>query len=526
MRMACEAWALDGYGAPLSIYLLYAAKVGLYIGAWVLFCQFNAGVDANAGGFDWLMSPVAFQKAVLWSLTFEVLGLGCGSGPLTGRYWPPLAAPLHFLRPGTIKLPLWSSLPLLGRTRRGWLDVALYIALICSAARGLVAPSLSVDLVWPCVVLVAVLGLSDKTLFLAARAEHYWAMLVCFLFVDDWIAGAMVIQVAIWMWAAISKLTAHFPSVVCVMTSNSPVLRAGWMRRAMYRRFPDDLRPSRLARVAAHFGTVLEFGFPILLLLGDGGVLTIVGLGMMLLFHTFITSNVPMGVPIEWNVMVVYGGLFLFGAQTTASPMDIASPWLIAFLAVSAGLVPLIGNLWPERVSFLMAMRYYAGNWGHSIWLFRGDAADKLDSHIKKAAAHPTAQLARFYDEDTVVCLMSKVPAFRAMHLHGRAMQVLIPEAVDDIENYEHADGEIIAGMVLGYNFGEGHLHDHRLLAEVQRACGFASGQLRHIFIESQPLFRPRLRWEIRDARDGVMATGFIEVSELMGRQPWPSAPD
>ena len=31
----------------------------------------------------------------------------------------------------------------------------------------------------------------------------------------------------------------------------------------------------------------------------------IVGLALMITLHMFITSNVPMGVPIEWNVMVI-----------------------------------------------------------------------------------------------------------------------------------------------------------------------------------------------------------------------------
>ena len=58
--------------------------------------------------------PIAFQKAILWSLLFEGLGLGCGSGPLTGRYFPPVGGFLYFLRPGTTKLPLFEAIPILG----------------------------------------------------------------------------------------------------------------------------------------------------------------------------------------------------------------------------------------------------------------------------------------------------------------------------------------------------------------------------------------------------------------------------
>jgi len=521
IRMACLAWALDGYGSPLAIYALYGVKVLFYVAAWVGFCSLN-----GSGGDGWsvLLEGDAFKKAILWSMVFEVLGLGCGSGPLTGRYMPPVAAPLHFLRPGTIKLPLIQRLPLLGGHRRTWLDAGLYLALLLAALRALMAPAVTPELVGPCVVLLVVLGLSDKTIFLAARAEHYGALLVCFLFADDWIAGAMVVQIAIWMWAAVSKLNRHFPSVVCVMTSNSPVLRWAGIRKAMYRDFPNDLRPSRLALWMAHGGTAVEFTFPLLLVMGDGGMLTVVGLVTMVVFHTYITSNFPMAVPIEWNVMVVFGGLFLFGLHPEVGPLSVGSPVLAVFLIVSAVIVPLVGNLRPSAVSFLMAMRYYAGNWAWSVWLFRGDAADKLDQHIPKAGAHPEKQLARFYGPDTIVGLMSKVAAFRAMHLHGRALSLLLPKAVDDIDAYAYAEGEIIAGMVLGYNFGEGHLHDHRLLAAVQDACGFESGELRHICVEGQPLFKPRLHWQIRDAKDGLLREGDIEVDDLIDRQPWPEA--
>src|SRR5690606_8274660 len=106
---------------------------------------------------------------------------------------------------------------------------------------------------------------------------------------------------ALWLWAGISKLNHHFPSVVGVMTSNSPFLRLSFIRRSMYRNHPHDLAPSRLAIVMGHAGTALELVVPVVLLAGDGGTLTLIGLGMMLALHVFITSNVPMGVPLEWN---------------------------------------------------------------------------------------------------------------------------------------------------------------------------------------------------------------------------------
>ena len=518
LRLACQAWAADGYGAPLAIYGLYLIKVGLYVAAWTGWCSINAEPGLWTGD--------AFCKAIVWSLLFESLGLGCASGPLTGRYLPPVAAPWHFLRPGTIRMPLLPGVPGLGGDRRRWLEVLLYAAHVASALRILAAPVVTPELVLPTVVVVAVLGVLDKTFFLACRAEHYWAMCVCFSLAPPgrWVAGCMAIQLAIWLWAAVSKLTHHFPSVICVMTSNSPVLRWRRLREAMYRSFPDDLRPSRLAVWAAHAGTAVELAVPLLLVAGEGGPLTVAGLGLMVVFHAYITSNFPMAVPIEWNVAVVYGGLYLFTAHPGVSPLQAPAgpPLLTAFLAVSLIGVPLLGNLRPAWVSFLMAMRYYAGNWAYSIWLFRGASADRIDRGVIKLSDRPEAQLARLYEEREIVGMMGKVPAFRAMHLHGRALQELLPRAVDDVEAYSWVDGEFVAGMVLGYNFGDGHLHDHRLLASIQARCGFEPGELRHVYVESQPLHDPRLRWRIHDAATGLIDEGHIAVRALLPLQPWP----
>lgn len=521
-RQVCRAWALQGYGAPLAIYFAYLAKVGLYVGGWMLLCSLSPALGSPAEVASWWLHPIAFHKAIVWSMLFEVLGLGCGSGPLTGRYVPPVGGPLYFLRPGTTKAPLRPGLPVLGGVTRTWLDAALYLGLLVSLVLALLAPAPGARELWPIAVLVPLLGITDRTVFLAARAEHYWVTVLCFLLVAEWIPAAKAVQAALWLWAGVSKLNHHFPYVVCVMTSNSPVTRMAWLRRRMYRAYPDDLRPSRLAVAMSHFGTALELAVPIVLLAGAGGPVTVVGLVLMLALHGFITSNVPMGVPIEWNVMVVYGGFFLFGAHADASVLDVGSVPLAGLLLVTLVAVPLLGNFVPRAVSFLPAMRYYAGNWAYSVWLFRGSSYRKLDTGLRKSTPWVHDQLERFYDRRTAVGMVGKVIAFRLMHLHGRALPQLLPRAVDRLEDYEWVDGEIMAGAALGWNFGDGHLHDERLLAAVQEQCGFEEGELRCIFVESQPLFGRALRWRIHDARTGLRAEGEVSVGELRAAAPWP----
>jgi hypothetical protein len=522
-RMVCEAWALQGYGTPLAIYLVHVLKIGLYIGAWIVFCGFTPGLGSLATIGDWWLSPIAFQKAILWSMVFEGLGLGCGFGPLTGHYFPPMGGVLHFLRPGTTKLAAFPRLPLLGGTRRSWLDVGLYLALLVLVFRALLAPSLDAGLIVPIVVIVPVIGLGDRTIFLALRAEHYWTTLVCFAIAGNWIAGAKAVQLALWFWAGFSKLNHHFPTVVCVMISNSPVARFAWLRRRMYRSYPDDLRPSRLAVAMGHAGTALELAVPIILLVSPGGASLVLGIVLMLILHTFITSNVPLGVPIEWNVMVVYGAFALFWAHPEVSVLDLGSPVLAVFLAIMLAGVPLLGNLVPSALSFLLAMRFYAGNWAYGVWLFRGDSYRKLD-RLTKAAPWVYDQLDRFYDRATSVGLVGKVMGFRLMHLQGRALSILLPKAVDRLEEYEYVDGEIVAGIVLGWNFGDGHLHRESLLGAVQDQCGFLPGELRCIFVEGQPFGRATMAYCIHDAATGLIEDGTLDVHAMRQRQPWMAA--
>jgi hypothetical protein len=270
----------------------------------------------------------------------------------------------------------------------------------------------------------------------------------------------------------------------------------------------------------AHAGTALEVGVPLAFLLTPLGQQPVVAAVLMLMLHGYITSNVPMGVPIEWNVMVTYGGFALFWAHPGVSLASAGPPWLVAFLLVALVAMPTLGNLFPSRISFLVAMRYYAGNWASSVWLFKKGSHKKLE-RLTTSSAWVYDQLGRFYDEATAVGLVGKVMAFRLMHLHGRALGGLLPRAVDRLEEYEWLDGEIVAGLALGWNFGEGHLHDEHLLASIQAQCGFAEGELRCVFLESQPLFGDKLAYRVADASSGELARGEVSLAALREKQPW-----
>jgi hypothetical protein len=177
----------------------------------------------------------------------------------------------------------------------------------------------------------------------------------------------------------------------------------------------------------------------------------------------------------------------------------------------------------PQWISFLPSMRYYAGNWASSKWMFRKDtdAEGKLDEAIVKPGPTTIEQITRLYGEEEAQHLWMKVEAFRAMHSHGRALLGLIGRAVDDVDEYEVREGELVSGVVNGWNFGDGHFHDQQLLAAVQERCRFEPGELRIVYLESQPIQVQRQHYRIYDAATGLVEEGWVNVADMRERGPW-----
>ena len=526
-RLICRMWAEQIGAIPFIVVVMYWVKyLLLFAGGWAFFCSFSQGYPGFTSIGAWAFTGTAFQKAILWAIFYESAGFGCSSGPMNGRFWPPVGGFLHFLRPGTTKLPLFPGMPILGGTRRSVLDVALYAANMLFLLRALVAPELTMSLLLPSFFLIPLLGVVDKTLFLAARAEHFWIVLTCLTFAganDLWLSASKIVWCFVWFWAATSKLNHHFPSVITVMMNQGPFFPK-WLKKKLFVSFPDDLRPSKIANTMAHMGTVTEMMIPIALLSSESMLFTGFVLFVMFGFHGFIALNNPSGMPIEWNLVMIYGGIFLFGFNPDASVLAVGElPLLVAFLAFFLVAIPFYGNFVPRNVSFLMAMRYYAGNWAYNVWFFRGDSQKKLNKLTKASLTMREQLSAMLDDEEAVETAMIMMPAMRMMHLQGRVLHEAIPRAFENIDDYEWMEGEVISGLVLGWNFGDGHLNNTQLLEAVQQQCEFEEGELRVVMVESQPLFGRTMAWKVVDAASGVIAKGEAEVSPMRELQAWPT---
>jgi len=533
-------WAEVGFGTPVVLHLFYVVKILLYILAAWLVVLTTKGIDGFTNVASWYAEPIVFEKVVLYTMLFEVVGLGCGFGPLNNRFFPPMGSILYWLRPNTIRLPPWPTrVPLTKGTTRTPFDAALYGALVVALLVALFSdgtgpvPALGTTVgvlpmwqIWTIVGLLAVLGLRDKVIFLAARGEVYASFTVAFLFAGygvDMIIAAKLVCLVIWLGAATSKLNKHFPFVISTMMSNNPVFRPKFIKRMFFEHFPDDLRPGRLSRWLAHFSTAIEGLVPLVLFFSHGGWPTAIAAFIMLCFHFGILSSIPMGVPLEWNVFMMFSVLALFVGHADVGLGDMTTPLPVLLFVVVAGTV-VIGNLFPRKVSFLPGMRYYAGNWDTGLWCVKPSAAEKIEKHIVSIASMPQAQMERYYGSpETAQMYLYMGYAFRSFNTHGRAMFTLAHRAMagHNEDDYVLTDGERICSTAIGWNFGDGHMHNEQLIEALQERCHFEPGEIRILLLDAQPIHKQRQEYRLVDPATGEFERGYVKVADMVTRQPW-----
>jgi len=533
-------WAEVGFGTPVLLHLFYVVKIALYVlGAWLLALT-TSGINGFTNVAHWYAEPIVFEKVMLYTMLFEVVGLGCGFGPLNNRFFPPLGSILYWLRPSTIRLPPWPGrIPFTKGDSRTPFDALLYGALLVllviaifsdgtgpMPALGTTVGVLPAWQIWAVLGVLAVLGLRDKVIFLAARGEVYASFTVAFLFAGygvDMILGAKLVCLVIWLGAATSKLNKHFPFVISTMMSNNPVFRPRFIKRQFFEHFPDDLRPGRLSRWLAHFSTAIEGLVPLVLFFSHGGWPTAIAAFVMLCFHFGILSSIPMGVPLEWNVFMMFSVLALFVGHASIGLSDLTTPLPVLLFAVVAGTV-VLGNLFPRKVSFLPGMRYYAGNWDTTLWCIKPSAEAKIANGVVAISSMPAAQLEKFYgSKEAAQIPMYMGYAFRAFNTHGRALFTLAHRVMagHNEDDYVLTDGERVTSTAIGWNFGDGHFSNEQLVAALHKRCHFEPGEVRVVMLDAQPIHRQTQQYRLVDAATGEFEHGYVRVADMVTRQPW-----
>ncbi len=333
MRILAIDWADNGFGSPKMVHTIYIVKLVVFFAiGGITVATATSGLPAFWHVTEWWNQPIVYQKLILWTVLLEAIGVAGSWGPLAGKVKPMTGGILFWARPGTIRLRPWKWVPFTDGDRRTWFDIGLYLALLASLAVALLEPGVHSDalskalpdstsglvspmlLVAPIALLVLV-GLRDKTIFLAARGEQYLPVLVIFALLSqsnftNMIVALKMVIVVVWIGAGFSKFGKHFSNVIPPMVSNT-IFAPKSLRRAHYRDFGCDMRPSPLADFMAHVnGTTVEIAAPLILFFSTNKWVTLLAVLLMVGFHLFIISTFPLAVPLEWNVVVrVHHGL-------------------------------------------------------------------------------------------------------------------------------------------------------------------------------------------------------------------------
>ena len=145
MRILATDWVDNGFGSPKMVHTIYIAKlVLLYALGGILVATLTSGLPFLHVS-QWWNQPIVYEKAVLWTVLLELIGVAGSWGPLAGKIKPMTGGILFWARPGTIRLRPWKWVPLTGGDRRTWFDVGLYIVLMISVAVPLFAPGVHSD---------------------------------------------------------------------------------------------------------------------------------------------------------------------------------------------------------------------------------------------------------------------------------------------------------------------------------------------------------------------------------------------
>ncbi|MGC2941716.1 MULTISPECIES: DUF3556 domain-containing protein [unclassified Brevibacterium] len=556
VRAVVLHWVDFGFGSPLLFHCIYIMKLAvLYIGLGVTLATLTSGLGAPWHVTQWWNEPIVYQKLVLWTLLLETIGVAGSWGPLAGKFKPMTGGYLFWLRPGTIRMPPWpGKVPGTNGFNRTKVDVVLYALLLVATFVPIIlpgSPGAQVTVNYPegfgnlvspvmmiaPLVLLALVGLRDKVIFIAARAEQYGPAVLMFTLAPvlaggfvDMIIMLKLLIFSVWVGAGVSKFGKHFSFVIPPMISNAPIIPSKLIKRIHYRNFPEDVRPGGLGVAVGHgLGTLVEIATPIVLLFTTNFTVALVAAGLMICFHLFITATFPLAVPLEWNLLFAYTAGFLFLGFPNAdgySIYDASSPWLVIVSLAGLFFFPVLGNLRPDLVAFTPSMRQYAGNWASALWGFQPGAEDKLEA-ITRPTKNQVNQLQQMgFPQEAAELTVQQTLGWRSMHSQGRGLLSLMYKHVKDVDRATIREAEFACNSLVGFNFGDGHLHNHHLIAVLQRRCHFEPGEFIVAFVESQPIHKNTQTYMVIDAAVGIVERGTWKVADAVAEQPWlPNGP-
>mmetsp|Transcript_94073 Transcript_94073/g.196283 ORF Transcript_94073/g.196283 Transcript_94073/m.196283 type:complete len:578 (+) Transcript_94073:46-1779(+) len=501
-----------------QIFGIYIAIGLVWFAGWVFL-----GMDKSQSMF----CAENARRFIVYNILHGLTGIGATCGPLGVKNKVPYFAPfLHFLTPGTIASPLLpgvvgclQKIPI----KRSLLGTLTFVVYYSSLIRSLIDPSPANITV--SVVCLGVATVFDSLVFFVSRGEHYGYHLICLMF-PDWIAGVQCSHLMLYLCVGVSKCGPWFKYVVQVLMKDAmftPFLPKQGLARAFYKDFPNDLSPSMLPRVMAVAGAFLEWFFPLCCLAAPGCLLNYLGVFGMNTYHFFIWSTLPMASVFEWQYYAAYINIFFYGYNSFSLP---TSPGLIAFIIVTGFVLPIIGQIYPPLVPFLMSYRQYAGNWRLGVWAISKDAAEKLkktksyNSIVWQTEAPESWGGARA--EWLYLATFLEIPLFRGV---VSMMESFLKERAAKADDFYFITTFHAANAMFGWDLAVGWTTYRECIRKgLVEICDLKPGEFYWILIEPASILPPhKLKYIVCDITKGPMDSDmYIEVpySALEGTHP------
>ena len=200
---------------------------------------------------------------------------------------------------------------------------------------------------------------------------------------------------------------------------------------------------------------------------------------LMVGFHLFIISTFPLAVPLEWNVVFAYTTVFLFLGfpnRDGYAPWNMSPPWLAARhrrraavlpdpgqSAAGQGVLPALaaavrGQLGLGGVDLRAGCRAEAEP-GHPLGVQPGRPVHRGRLRAASGRRSPCRRRSR------------GAPCTARVAACSRCCLTHLP----DVDTRTVREGEFVCNSLIGFNFGDGHLHDEDLIRAVQRRSRHSS---------------------------------------------------
>ena len=109
----------------------------------------------------------------------------------------------------------------------------------------------------------------------------------------------------------------------------------------------------------------------------------------------------------------------------------------------------------------------------------RARRREKLN-RVTRSAPNQVDQLVAFgYEPQWAEIFTQQTIGWRSMHSQGRGLFSVLVKNLPDIDTRTVREAELVCNSLIGFNFGDGHLHNEDLIAAVQDEAAILAGRTR-----------------------------------------------